>query len=139
LKNALMPCTFRCFAWRKYLAESSRYSGLFINGRQLSTARRKREIAGCFSGRSEPDSGRANSAAGNKSRKTLAGPLSAKTQRQLVRVLISSERLMYCKGKISRVRNKTSSSHSVLVSRSKGFYNLIFISCHEGSQPIYIL
>jgi hypothetical protein len=40
---------------------------------------------------------------------------------------------MYCKGKISRVANKISSSHSVLVSRGKGFYNLFFISCHEGS------
>jgi hypothetical protein len=46
---------------------------------------------------------------------------------------------MYCRGKISSVKNKTSSSHSVLVSRSKGFYNLFCISCHEGSQPIYPL
>jgi hypothetical protein len=46
---------------------------------------------------------------------------------------------MYCRGKISSVKNKTSSSHSVLVNRSKGFYNLFFISWHDGSQPIYRL
>ena len=85
----------------------------------LRTERIKSKAAGYLSGRFEFDRGKAKSTAIDKSRKTPAGPFSTNTQRQLVRVLISRKRQIYCRGKVSSVKNKISRSHSVLDNRNK--------------------
>jgi hypothetical protein len=79
----------------------------------LSIAETNKKITGYFSGRRTLDKGISSKAAIITGIKTLAGSTPAKTQRQLVKVDISSERQMYCSGKARSVMKRTRRSHSV--------------------------
>jgi len=58
--------------------------------------------------------------------KTLAGPIHAKTKRQLVRVDVSSERQMYPSGRANSSMKGPSSSHSFFAGREKCLYAIFF-------------
>jgi hypothetical protein len=58
--------------------------------------------------------------------RTLAGPIHAKTKRQLAKVDVSSERQMYPSGRDNSPRKGPSSSHPFFARREKFLYAIFF-------------